>query len=119
MTTTATLDVPGLSEAIEARDAAGQLAVYAPDAELVLVDALNPPSRPRVLRGAAAIGAYLEDVCSRDMTHHVEATVSDGSRIAFQVGCRYGDGTRVQCICVAEVRGGLIVRQRTVQAWDS
>jgi len=118
MTTTTTLDVTALARAIESRDAAGQLAAYAPDAELTLVDHDNPPSRPRILRGPDAIGAHLNDVCARDMTHQVRATVADAGRVAFQVACRYGDGTEVLCLCIADVEGGRIVRQHTVQAWD-
>ena len=119
MTTMKTLDVTSLARAIETRDAAGQLAVYGPDAELTLVDHDNPPSRPRVLRGTDEIGAHLADVCARDMTHEVRATVADSGRIAFQVACRYGDGTQVLCLCVADVEDGRITRQQTVQAWDS
>jgi hypothetical protein len=119
MTTTKTLDVTSLARAIETRDAAGQLAVYGPDAELTLVDHDNPPSRPRVLRGTDEIGAHLADVCAREMTHEVRATVADSGRIAFQVACRYGDGNQVLCLCVADVEDGRITRQQTVQAWDS
>jgi len=119
MTATNTLDVAALTRAIESRDAAGQLAVYAPDAELVLVDALNPPSHPNVIRGADAIGAHLSDVCERDMTHQVRGIVTDPGHIAFEVGCRYSDGTQVLCMCQAELEDGRIVRQHTVQAWDS
>jgi ketosteroid isomerase-like protein len=119
MTATRTLDVTTLSAAIEARDAQGQLAAYAPDAELTIVDAANPPSRPRVLRGHDEIGPYLADVCARDMTHEVRTTVVTGERLAVEVACRYADGTRVLCLCVAELAGGRIARQRTVQAWDS
>jgi ketosteroid isomerase-like protein len=119
MTATTTFDVATLAGAIESRDASGQTAVYSPDAELVLIDHDNPPSRPRTLRGTAAIGEHLADVCARDMTHEVRATVADGNRIAFEVACRYGDGTQVLCLCVAEVRDGRITRQHQVQAWDN
>lgn|SRR3954447_8585282 len=119
MTTTSTLDVTALARAIESRDAAGQLAAYAPEAELVLVDANNPPSRPSVFRGTDAIGAHLSDVCERDMTHQVRGIVTEPQRIAFEVSCRYADGTQVWCMCQAEVEDGRIVRQHTVQAWDS
>src|SRR3954452_8604504 len=119
MTTTTTLDVTALARAIESRDAAAQLAVYAPDAELVIVDALNPPSNPRVLQGSAAIGEFIADTCARDMTHHVERIVADATRIAFEVHCRYPDGVQVLCLCIADVEGGRIVGQQQLQAWDS
>ena len=119
MTTTSTLDITALTHAIEKRDAAGQLAHYAPDAELTVVDAVNSPSRPKVLRGASEIGAHLTDTCDRDMTHEVRSSVADAQRIAMEVACRYPDGTQVLCLCIADVADGRIVRQHTVQAWDS
>lgn len=119
MTTTSTLDITTLAQAIEARDAAAQLATYAPDAELTIVDAVNSPSRPKVLRGTDEIGAHLTDTCERDMTHQVRSSVADAHRIAMEVACRYPDGTQVLCLCIADVEDGRIVRQHTVQAWDS
>ena len=119
MTITTTFDIASQTRAIEERDAAAQLGAYAADAELVLVDAVNSPSHPRVLRGSEEIGRHLADVCSRDMTHQVRASVTDGQRVAMEVLCRYPDGQQVLCLCIADVAGGRIVRQRTVQAWDS
>jgi len=119
MTTTSTLDVNALTRAIEARDADGQLAAYAPDAELTVVDAVNSPSRPKVLRGTSEIGEHLVDTCRRDMTHEVRSSVADAQRIAMEVACRYPDGTQVLCLCIADVTEGRFVRQHTVQAWDS
>jgi hypothetical protein len=118
MTAIRTFDTAALARAIEARDADAQLAAYDANAELRLVDRNNPPSRPLVLRGAAAIGEHLRDVCSRDLTHQVRATVADDHRVAFEVACRYSDGTQVLCHCVADVADGRITRQVTVQAWD-
>lgn len=117
-TSTATLDTAALATAITERDAAGQLATYSPDAELVIVDHENPPARPRVLRGTDEIGAYLTDVCDRDMTHDVRNAVLAGDRLTVEVACRYADGTNVACLSIAEVAGGRITRQRLVQAWD-
>lgn len=119
MTATTTLDVEALARAIESRDAAGQLAAYSPEAELVLIDSDNPPSRPRIVHGTDALNTYLQDVCDRDMAHEVRAVVADDERIAFEVACRYPDGTRVLCLCIADVSGGRITRQHQVQAWDS
>jgi hypothetical protein len=117
-TTTAPLDTAALAAAITGRDAAGQLAAYSPDAELVIVDHEHPPARPWVLRGGGEIGAHLADVCERDMTHDVRNAVLAGDRLTIEVDCRYGDGTNVSCLSIAEVEAGRIVRQRTVQAWD-
>ena len=118
-TPTATeFDLAALKRAIEDRDAAGQLALYAPDAEVRLVDRVMTPRAPRVLRGRDEIAGWIEDVCSRDMTHRVEQEVLGDGRAAFAEACRYPDGTNVLCMTVLEVEGGRIVRQLAIQAWD-
>jgi hypothetical protein len=53
------------------------------------------------------------------MTHRVTDAVQDGDRVAFQVACRYDDGTRVLASTVARLRDGRIAEQTTVQAWDA
>ena len=116
--TSTTFDLTALKRAIEERDAAGQLALYAPDAEVRLVDRITTPGRPRVLRGRDEIATWIEDVCSRDMTHRVEQEVAGESRAAFAEACRYPDGTNVLCMTVLELAGGRIVRQLAIQAWD-
>jgi hypothetical protein len=75
-TPTATaFDLAALKRAIEDRDAAGQVALYAPDAEVRLVDRITTPRSPRVLRGRDEIAGWIEDVCGREMTHRVEQEV--------------------------------------------
>ena len=118
-TTTPLFDLDGLARAIEARDATGQAALYAPDAVLTTIDATTGPSNPSVLRGREAIGASLDDVCSRDMTHEVLFAVRSGDKAAISVGCRYADGTRVHCMATLTLRDGRIAEQTTVQAWDA
>jgi hypothetical protein len=117
--TTPAFDLGGLCRAIEGRDAAGQAAAYAPDAVLTTVDATTGPSAPSVLRGREAIGAMLDEVCARDMTHEVVFSVQSGDRAAIAVACRYADGLRVHCAATLELRDGLIVAQTTTQAWDA
>jgi ketosteroid isomerase-like protein len=116
--TTPSLDTAALKRAIEERDAGGQLAAYADDARVEVVDKENPPSRPLVFSGREAIREYLEDFTSRDMTHKVSALVAGGDGVAMTVDCLYPDGTQVLCMCSVEVRDGQIARQRGVQAWD-
>jgi hypothetical protein len=77
------------------------------------IDRNNPPSKPREIKGRAAI-----DMCSRAMTHTVETTIADGDRLAFTQACSYPDGALVYCLSVLELRDGLIARQTAVQAWD-
>ena len=118
MTTTQTFDLDTLKQAIEERDASVQLAMYAEDAEVTLVDRVSRPSAPRVLRGTEEIRAWIEDVCGRDMTHRVQHTVQDAGGAAFTEACHYPDGTGVVCATVLEVDDGLVTRQVGVQAWD-
>ena len=115
----ANVGIDSLRSAIEGRDAAALIALYADDAVMRIIDRDNPPSRPRELKGRAAIGAFSDDVCSRAMTHRVEAGVGDGQRIAFTQACAYPDGTRVFCSAMIELAGGKITRQTNVQAWDA
>ena len=115
-TVPATFDTAALQTAIHNRDAAAQLALYAPDAELHLVDRLTPPSAPRILRGHAEIGRHLEEVCARDMSHHVTRAFAD---LAYEVECFYPDGTRVLCQAIGHLENGRITAQRGVQAWDA
>lgn len=117
--TSATLSVEALRAAIEGRDAAGLVSLYADDAVMRVIDRDNPPSRPRELRGRAAIGAFYDDICSRAMTHKIEAGVSDGRRLAFTQACAYPDGMRVFCSAMIEIVDGKIARQTNLQAWDS
>jgi|SRR5215472_3072791 len=108
-----------LKAAIEGRDAAELMSLYSDDAVMRIIDRDNPPSRPRMLEGRAAIGTFYDDVCSRAMTHRVEAGVSDGRRLAFTQACAYPDGTRVFCSAMIEIADGKIARQTNLQAWDA
>jgi ketosteroid isomerase-like protein len=118
-TVPATFDTAALQAAIHNRDAAAQLALYAPDAELHLVDQRTPPSSPRILRGHAEIGPHLEQVCARDMSHHVTRAFATGDDLAYEVECFYPDGTRVLCQAIGHLEDGRITAQRGVQAWDA
>jgi len=116
--TTTTFDTEALRRGMEERDAAALRALYAPDAEMTVVDKTAPPSRPRVLRGRTAIGEYLDETCGRDMTHRLERVVVSGDTAAFTQACAYPDGTQVLCLAMLDLRDGLIVRQTALQAWD-
>jgi ketosteroid isomerase-like protein len=116
--TTAAFDIEALRRGIEERDADALRALYAPDAEMTVVDRTAPPSNPRVLRGRTAIGEYLDDTCGREMTHHLERVVASGDTAAFTQACQYPNGSRVLCLAMLDLRAGLIVRQTAVQEWD-
>jgi ketosteroid isomerase-like protein len=118
MTTQTTFDFPALRRGLEERDADVQLALYDEEAEVRLVDCVNTPRAPHLLRGRDEIRAWLQDVCSRDMTHEVQTPVVADDAVAYMEACRYPDGTNVLCASVLELAGGRIVRQVVVQAWD-
>jgi hypothetical protein len=117
-TTTATVTGAGLKQAIETRDSRMLSGFYADDALVRVIDRNNPPSRPRDIRGRAAITSFWDDICSRAMTHKVDTTVREGDKLVFTQDCAYPDGTRVFCIAAVELRDGLIAKQTVVQAWD-
>ena len=104
--------------AIEGRDGRMLASFYADDAVVRVVDRNNPPSRPREVKGRAAIDIFWGDICGRAMTHKVELIVTEGERLAFSQACSYPDGAKVLCLSLIELKDGLIFRQSAVQAWD-
>ena len=107
-----------IKQAIEGRDGKALAALYADHAVARIVDHNNPPSKPREVRGRAAIAAFWDDICSRTMTHRVDVTMADGDQMAFTQACTYPDGAKVYCIAVLKLENGLIAEQTVVQAWD-
>ena len=120
MATATKFDVEALRSGPEGHDADGMTDLYADDAESTTVDASNPPSRPRVLRGKEEIAAYWRDVMDRGMMHKIEKLVVGDDSVAYQVACQYDDGTKVLASVVCDVADdGKIARETVVQAWDS
>jgi hypothetical protein len=117
-TTTPAFDFGEFKRALEERDSTAQLAHYAFDAEVTLVDRIHTPAAPRVLRGREEICTWIEDTCERDMTHRIDMQVVGEDAAAFTEACRYADGTNVLCAAVLKLRAGQITRQVGVQAWD-
>ena len=118
MSTTTTFDLERFARAAEERDASTQFSMYGPDAVVTIVDKIAQPGLPRVLRSPDEIKSWLEDMYGRDMSHKVKHTVSDEHGAAFNVACRYPDGTNVLCATVIELDGGVITGQTVVQVWD-
>ena len=118
-TDTTTFDVAALKRGIEERDAETLTALFAPGAELQVIDGEHPPSRPTVVRGNEQIGEYYRDLCARDMEHRLERVLVDGDTAAFVQECRYPTGERVTCIATLDLEGGRIVRLHGLQAWDA
>jgi hypothetical protein len=111
-------DVEALRRGHESHDADLLTSLYADDAESMTVDASNLRA-PRTLRGKESIAALWRDVMSRGMTHEIQRVVLGSDSLAYQVACRYADGTRVLASSVCKLAGGKISRETVVQAWDS
>ncbi len=107
-----------IKQALESRDGHMLSSFYADDALLRIVDRNNPPSKPRELKGKAAIGMFWDDICSRAMTHRVETSIENANQLAFSQACAYPDGMKVLCLAFCDLKGGKIARQTVVQAWD-
>ena len=107
-----------IKRAIETRNGRMLAGFYTDDAVLRVVDRNNPPSRPREVKGKAAIGTFWNDICSRMMTHKVDTTIVEGNRLAFTQACTYPDGAKVFCVATVELKSGKIAQQTVVQAWD-
>lgn len=107
-----------IKQAIESRDGRKLASFYADAATVHIIDRNNPPSKPREIRGKAAIGTFWDDICGRAMTHEVAATVADSNRLAFTQSCAYPDGAKVFCLAMLHLQDGKIVHQTVVQAWD-
>lgn len=118
--TSSMFDIETLRRGIEQRDAAAMRGLYAENALMTLVDQRDQPSHPHEITGASEIGQYLDEICSRDMDHHLDQVVvsSDGTHAAYLESCRYPDGTRVLSTSMLDLRDGRITAQTSVQAWD-
>jgi len=117
-TTAHAVSVSEIKFGIENRDGRRLANMYADDAVLRVVDRDNPPSKPREIRGKAAIAAYWDEVSGRTMTHKVEEAVAAGDRLAFTQACAYPEGGKVLCLAMLELKDGKIAQQTAVQVWD-
>jgi SnoaL-like domain len=118
MGTITSFDLDRFTRAAEEHDAATQLSMYSPDATVTISNKISQPGAPRVLHGQGEIGAWLEDMYGRDMTHKVQHRVKDEAGVAYTQACRYPDGTNVLCATVIALEGGRIANQTVLEVWD-
>ena len=111
-------DVQQLARALEQAEAGVLRDLYPDDATMKIVDRDRPPSKPMVIAGRANIGAFWQDVCSRDMTHKVTNVIAAEGGVSFVEECLYPDGCRVLSAMTLKLTGGRISEHITVQAWD-
>ena len=107
-----------LKRALIGRDAELAGSLYAEDVELVIINRNFPPSQPFIRRGQAAALQLWKDLCDKEMTHSVTATVIGENNFAIRESCMYADGGRVVGHVIAELRDGRIVRYFSVDSWD-
>ena len=112
-------DIEALHRGHRERNAVVLASLYAEDAQILVVDATRPPKAPLAITGQEQILEFLIDICSRDMTHRIENECLTPERLAFNVACRYADGTNVLSAQICDLRDGLIVQETIVQAWDA
>lgn len=117
---TRTFDVEALRRGLEEHDSATMRSLYTENAQITMVDQSDRPSHPHEIAGTSAIGEFLDELCGRDMEHHLEQVVvsADGSHAAYQERCRYPDGTTVLTTSMLDLRDGRISSQTSMQARD-
>lgn len=107
-----------LKRALIGRDAELAGSLYAEDVELVIINRNFPPSQPFIRRGQAAALELWRDLCAKEMTHSVTATVIGENNFAIRESCMYADGGRVVGHVIAELQDGRITRYFSVDSWD-
>lgn len=110
MSTQTKFDLDGFSYAVGARDARYQLALYADDAEVEIVDPDHPAVPLRVLHGKSDIRAWLEGMSSGAVRYQVTEAEAHQNALRFTERCLYPDGTDLRYECQAEVYRGQITR---------
>ena len=107
-----------IREGFRARDAARVASVYAENAVCTIVNRNNPPSRPMVLRGRAALLEVLRDTLAREMTHEITHVTMGEAGFAWRLECVYPDGCKVVGLYMSSLEGGLVVSEFSVDCWD-
>jgi hypothetical protein len=110
VSTQTTFDLSGLSKAIQSGDCQYQLALFADNAEVQIVDGAEPGAPLGVLRGKPAIEKWLGTVSSRAGQFRVKDAVASPGRVRYTEECHYRDGSELFFECTAEVRRGRISR---------
>jgi len=110
-------DLTGLTAAIERGDPDYQLALYAADAALEVNDSdLSQP--PRVYLGKSAIRDWIEQISSRQLTHHLENLSSSGDCVQLTDHIQHPDGRNLIYQISARVAHGQICSQTVTPTWE-
>jgi hypothetical protein len=117
MTTQTRFDLAGLIDAIEASNAAYQVALYAEHAEVQIADGDSVGQAPRVLSGRPAIARWIEGMAARRIVHRIVDLKADRSSVSFVDELQGPDGTTIIHRRTAEICTGQIsLESVTVEA---
>ena len=108
MSTQTSFDLPGLSRAIQSQDRRYQLALYADNAELEILDGEHLDAPLQVLHGKPEIAKWLDAMSSRAVSYKVRDAVGGPDGVRFTEECIYPDGETLVFQCTAEVSRGQI-----------
>ncbi len=112
------LDFDAYRDAVLARDAERGLAFYAPDAEWIEYRHQDPPCTPNIMRGRAAIGAFLRRIATTPIRLSIDNEVIDDHRAAYTLTVIRPDGGRITENVILSHGDGYITHQLDVEAWD-
>ena len=111
MSTQIRFDLDGLSRAIQSGNVGYQLALYANDAEVQIIDSNDPACCPQVLHGKDAIGSWINDLLAQGVTPTVMHPVLACDHVALVEEVHMPDGRNLLFHCTAEVHGGQITKE--------
>ena len=111
MSTQIRFDVEGLRRAIELGDCRYQLALYADNAEVSIIEPENPHCSPRVLHGKPAIASWITEVQDQTFLRQVSDPEVAVDRLALTQECQARDGSSIGYARTAEIHGGQITRE--------
>jgi hypothetical protein len=112
-------DFESLRAAVETRDVDAWVGCFAPDGEWIEYRPGNPPRDPHVLRGAAAIRAYLEELAPVPAELRISDELVGERRIAYRLTVTFPDGDRIVEHVISELdEYGLIASQVDVEMRD-
>ncbi|MBA3530194.1 MAG: hypothetical protein H0T91_12960 [Propionibacteriaceae bacterium] len=106
-----------LHRALEERDTQSQMALYADNAEMCVVNWGEPHRPTQNLLGKSTIEAWITQFCSDNVSIEVLNLFEEEAEAMVIAECRHRDGTLVVYTCTAQLMGGRITNQHVVLLW--
>ena len=111
-------DYLAFKSAFEARNVDAWLSFFDEKAEWIEYRHNAPPASPNCMQGKSEIGSFLERVKNSNVHLELSDEVLGPTRAAFCVTCTLSGGRRIIENVIIHLRGGKIIRQVDVEAWD-